>query len=77
MSNANKKFAAAAKYYNTKLTPDSVRTAPISEIRKFMNDNWDDVAGAGIFDIIYSKEFLDKVVRPIVRGLLEDFDENN
>lgn len=67
--------SAAAKYYHTNLTPDSVRTASVDEIRKFMDDNWDDIS-SGINEIIYSKEFLDRVVRPMVRDMLEDFDKN-
>ena len=66
----------AAKYYHTNLTADSVRGASTDEIRKFMDDNWDDICG-GINEIIYSKEFLDKVVRPMVRDMLEDYEKSH
>lgn len=55
---------------NCGLTARSAITAPTEKIREFMDQNWDDVFGGGISDIIYSEKFLDEKVRRIVVDIL-------
>ena len=52
------------------LTAKKAITASTEKIREFMDQNWDDVFGGGISDIIYSEKFLDEKVRRIVVDIL-------